>query len=92
MELSRQDVSVLLEALDAWEVKDANGRMMGSLLGAMLSRNDEERAKMKEMEDRENKKMEESMRIRKERAIILKAKLLQMRDGIEVDSLLNHSS
>jgi hypothetical protein len=58
------------------------------MLGAMLCRNEEQHEKM--MRDRERKEAEQSAKVRiiKERGVMLRAKLLHIRDSIDADHLL----
>ncbi len=80
-QLSDDDISVLLESLEAWVSKDFAGEMMGDLLGSMFIKDDpiakakfdDERLAQKVNRDREKV-------VRKERSIILRSKLLMMRN------------
>lgn len=76
--LDHDDINVLIEALEAWEHKDAAAEVMSGFVSAMLPHADERLAKMK-------RERESATRIRKERSVFLKAKLLTMRDGIEAE-------
>ena len=77
-ELTTDDISMLLEALTAWEDKDFSGMMIGTLIGGMLT-DDKEKAKR----DREVElvKYNEAKKVRQERSILLKAKLIGMKDS-----------
>ena len=75
-----------MESLDALEKKGGSGRMVGSLLGLMLSRDEEQRDEMldKLHPDSETERDEKLLA---ERIIIIKAKLLSMRDKAEAHEL-----
>jgi len=76
--LNNQKINTLIEALDSWECKDAVADILDKLLeqriGAPLP--PPEIVVMR-------KKREQDATIRKERSIMLKAKPLQMRDGLD---------
>lgn len=91
--LTREDIDVLIEATEAWESKDAAGELMGDLLQGMLSRGDEKTlAEMKQRKMEETRKREQEKKLRKERSIILRAKLISLRDSMDADSLLKEAS
>jgi hypothetical protein len=81
VELSRQDYSDLIEAVEAWENKDDASQMIGEMMEALVARGDKAHAAMirQEVESR-RREQALSKRIRKERSIMLRAKLIQMRD------------
>jgi hypothetical protein len=65
-ELTKQDIALLMEAIERWETPDIPC-VLGILNGP---RCDVER------------KMQEAWSLRKERSVILRAKLIQMRDSV----------
>jgi hypothetical protein len=93
-QLTRQDLDDLIDAVEAWENSGDAGEMAADLMGAMLCRGDD--PKMKAEVERatfeRKRELKAKKRIRKERSIMLRAKLLQIRDGVEADSLLADSS
>lgn len=78
--LTEADYDVLIEAIDYWEQKNA---MASSLMGALLIGfvPEDQRDKAKAEEDMHRRSAEAEIRLRKERGIVLKAKLLKMRDS-----------
>jgi len=87
-QLTATEIDILMEGLDEWVSKGLVGNMMGSLLGAMMCEKDESaRNEMKAHQSRENAEYESQKRLRKEQVIMLKAKLLKIRDGIEAASI-----
>ena len=77
--LELDDVQVLLEAMEAWENKDDAGALMSGMVGALLTKGDEEwKAKQKESDD----KLAAAKRMRKERSVLLRAKLIQFKDTL----------
>ena len=89
--LTEKDVDDLLEAVEAWKHKDAAGDLVGMIMIGALCKSPEEGAEMKrkmdEKEDRTNKQ-----RRRNERAIMLMAKLIQLRDGIQAEEVASKIS
>jgi hypothetical protein len=78
--LSSKEIDTLVDALEAWEKKDFGSKIMGSLLKGMLTKDDPvAKAKYEEEERVENEKEEREQRIRKETALMLKAKLVMMK-------------
>ena len=84
--LTDQDITLLIEALDIWENDPAKSGVMSSMLLAMLIPNleDAKRA-IRELDEKECTSVEKDLR--KERAILLKAKLVQMRQAIAAEKL-----
>lgn len=85
---SADDIDTLVEALEAWENKSDVGEFMGDLLGAMLCKDDPvAKAKMEtERRDRMQKADREKRR-RKERSVVLRAKLIDFRNAAAVEAL-----
>lgn len=85
--LDEQELNLIFEALDALEKVKEQEHRIGTIFGALFIRDDETREEYmtrKELELEENKKRETIM---KERIILLKAKLIGMRDAAQVSSL-----
>ena len=78
---SDSDIELLMEALDALEKKDVNDAFTTGLLGAMLTKDKDER--MNDFEKTMNDAQEKSKGL-KNRIILLKAKLIQMQDEMLV--------
>lgn len=88
MELTIEDIDVLIEAVEKWETADASDDLMFGMMGIMLAGSKENADKiLKEQEvDRANSK--EKRQVKKERAVLLKAKLIQMKDAMIIKSAL----
>lgn len=84
-DLTADDINVLIEALDAWKDKDAVGELMEDLLPAMLSRSKEEAQTLKPR-FAEKQGRAAAKALRKELAIVLQAKLIEMRMRIEAEA------
>ena len=90
MELNRSDLDVLIEAVEAWESSGALGELMGEMVAAIGGPKDgserEEWLRKREVEriTKQEAKAAEK-RIRKERSILLRAKLIAIRDRSEVE-------
>lgn len=87
-ELTEDDLNTLVEALEAWEHKDAAGEIMADIFAmAMMGRGDPASPRMLEAlaeQERAQLKRERMKANRKERSVILRAKLLQIRNGRRV--------
>ena len=85
-QLTVAEINTIIEALDAWTTSSKTSSLLGGLVfGAMMAGEQEggaEKAKdfVKEMTQGEDEKQKQ----REEIAVMLKAKLIKMRDGIEV--------
>lgn len=82
MDLTSQDIQDLLDALDCWESDISKGAFMTDMLGAVLVPKDQRekfRQEQSVARDRDNAKQRE----RKDRCIMLKAKIVGIRQRIE---------
>lgn len=89
-----QELNSLIEAVDAWVDKDLGADIMGAVFeGMAVDRGNPEAAlRAKQQADAARAKRDQERKIRKERAILLQAKLIQMRDSQAADKLLEDSS
>lgn len=78
----------MIDAVDAWEKRGGMGEMMGSLFGSMVCKDDDSRAKWEAEQAKSREKAEQKARLDRERGIMLKAKLIQIRDGIDAHAFL----
>ena len=93
MELTKQDIQVLLEAIDVWIRKDFAGNLMGSLMGSLIcGNNPKSKAEFEEKEKELQAKAEAEKQCREEQAIGLKAKLLSLRDSLEADAFVESAT
>ena len=83
-EFTEQEIGTLIDAVDAWVDKDFGGEVMGSLLEMMISDGapPEAKEKMKQRQEEDRIKAKQAKSMRKEQAIMLKAKLLKARDRV----------
>ncbi len=80
--LTNKEVDVLIDALTAWESKDLAGDLMSSLFTSILTKDDpESKAKMEAKEEERRLKSERETRERKEQSMLLKAKLIQIKQA-----------
>lgn len=89
-ELTTVEFDMLIDAIDAWVDKDFGGQIMIDMLSmALIPKDAPEEVKAKMESDRVNdkRKYEEKKRLRKEQGIMLKAKLLKIRDSICASSI-----
>jgi len=86
--LNRDDIELLMDALDALKAKASSDSMMGMMIGVMLSDSKEQaQSRIEEMERKEAGKREKQ-RCMEERIILVKAELIRMRDRVDVESVL----
>ena len=81
------DCDTLIEALDAWVSKDIAMELASSLIGSMLS-SDEQKEKFKRDEEERHRKRDEEHTIRKQTSVQLQAKLYTLRDSLLVEQLV----
>jgi hypothetical protein len=79
MELTKQECDTLIEAVDCWVRKDFSEGLFGAVLGSMIPKGSEAEAQWKEEQKADEVKRETAKKLRKEQAIMLKAKLLKIR-------------
>jgi len=88
-ELIDDDLDTLIEALEAWETKDMASEMMGDVLDTIVVIGDT-RAKAQLAEQRRTEKVKRTKEAnqRKERSVLLRAKLLTLRNRRRVESVI----
>jgi hypothetical protein len=86
-EFADDDIEVLMEALEAWEVKDAAATITTHVLDNMLARRLGHAPAATMKSDAEVRQLARDKRWRKERSLLLRAKLLQIRDRRHAESL-----
>jgi len=83
MQLNHDDIQLLLEACDSHERNFSSGALMGDMLSAMICRDEEQYKKMEATRAIERRAQEVKQRALKDTLIVLKAKLVTLRAGIE---------
>lgn len=76
-DFTMDDLYLLMEALEAWEQKDVAGQMMADLIGVISG--DDKESEENRREERWAKYASDN-RVRKERSILLRAKIVQYLD------------
>ena len=79
MELTKGDISTLIEAIDAWASMDHKNGLMSAMIGGLLIRDDNAR---EEMMDERLKNADFKAKEKDEIATILKAKLILMKNNL----------
>ncbi len=85
MKLDGDELTVLIEALEAWIHKDASGEMISSLIFGLFGKDD---VKMEQKMADMRAESDQKKVLRKDRAILIQAKLIQMRDGLVAESVM----
>lgn len=83
--LTKEDIQLLLEAVDSWVERGLSGYIVGTTLVAMVSRGAPDGKKVIEEHKMEYERTKNES---KERAIMLKAKLLSLKDKLDVESVI----
>lgn len=89
-QLTTKDIEVLMEALTAWEHKDELARTMIELTGPMIgldSGNGMLKATIAAKQKEATDEIDRAKTIRGERSILLKGKLLRIRDQVVLDQV-----
>jgi hypothetical protein len=87
-ELDDDDIATLVDALEAWEQKDLSGEIFSDILDTVMTSkeqrvaDDYKRARRDERQTRERDRA-----VRKERSVMLRAKLLTLRNRRRVERL-----
>ena len=89
MELTVQDLKVLIESVGDWQKKGTTNAMITSMLGASLAKSKEEG---KEIIDTTFKKAKASDEERFEIATVLKAKLIMMKSSLMESNLTENGA
>lgn len=94
--ITHEECDILLEALDVWELSESKDGLFGQTMKMMFAESpgmsEEERKESiheeAEVAMREQDEIKERTKIKKEKTIMIKAKLLSLRDSLGIDSLL----
>jgi hypothetical protein len=87
--INNQEIDILIEAVDEWVNKDSMGNLMTGLMGTLFTDKMDEvgKKKFEEMEAKKDRERKEARKLREETAIMLKAKLLSMKQRIAINQL-----
>jgi hypothetical protein len=84
---------VLVEALEAWESKDFAGEMMVDIVESIMKPdNPAAVAKLRDERQRDKHARERAKALRKERSVLLRAKLLTLRDRRRVEDTISRTA
>lgn len=88
-ELHDDDLGTLIEALEAWESKDDSGEIIGELFESILAgRDPQAKAQFEAVRNADKQKRVRAKANRKERSVLLRAKLLTLRDRRRVERVV----
>ena len=84
MQLTLEDISDLMDAVENWETKGATGEILGDLMDGILLKELtlEAQEEQKRRRDRQKEERNIETKIRKERSVLLRAKLIGLRQEI----------
>jgi hypothetical protein len=80
--LTIKDIEVLMEALEAWEREEGLKGVVGIMIGGLMAPDKEAREKIFAEQEEKAKEKHELTKANKEIAILLKAKLLLMKQEL----------
>jgi hypothetical protein len=83
--LTAEDINILIEALDAWTDKDAVANLMEDIIPIAIARSRQE-AESLQTKFSTKQGRAAAKALRKERAIVLQAKLIEMRIRLEAET------
>ncbi len=84
--LNDSDMTILIEALEAWVEKDAAGELMGELIVGLVGA--DKKGELKDTRAKQKEDAAQSKKLRKEQSILLQGKLIRMRDALVADGAL----
>lgn len=88
--LTQEDINLLLEAVETWkDIMPVEGHHMEVMMSGIVSGNPEQ---FKEAMGKAVEEAGRKRRSRKEQAILIQAKLIQMRDKMDVQEALQSAS
>lgn len=86
--LSNIEIDMLQQGLDALESSASRDGLFGMMLGTMLAPDKESRDRMMEERRIEEESKRVEQQLLRERIVLLKAKLIQMKDVAEVEAII----
>ncbi len=89
MNLTKQDVIVLMEAVESWETQSRTNDAMGLMIGALVARSADEHKEVQRCIEKTRRDEQQERQLRKERSIELLAKLLALRDSLDAESFVD---
>lgn len=88
-ELSDDDLAALMDALEAWETKDQAHEMFGDVVEMIVTKGDpSSHADLREQRRKEKVTRDRERAIRKERSVLLRAKILTLRERRRVEHVV----
>lgn len=87
MELTHDEIDILLEAMEKWETYDAMSDLTTTIFGAAFTRDAEQAKEFINKHEAERARKEGDKKAKRERSILIKAKLISMKDRALVDDV-----
>jgi len=87
-ELSIDEIRVLIDAMDAWEDKDFSGELLTSMLESLLPIGNREKSTIEMERKLRRDKMISDKANRKDRSVLIKAKLIMILDKKRVEEFV----
>jgi hypothetical protein len=91
MELTKEDLELLMQSIDAWLDQESSTEFSVAMLGVMFAATKEEREKSMLDSKARMEKASKSKAIKSERATLIKAKLIQMKQSVTADAVFNEA-
>lgn len=91
--LNDQDIELLMQGLDAIEKSESMSGLMGEMLGTMMARGDKDfLSKIDEDRRMAEFRRKQEKQLRREQVIMLKAKLVHIRQSVTAERFLDDAS
>jgi len=89
---TREDLDFLYECIEAKERDASTSSLMGTMMKTMMARTKEEAEKFIHDDELKMKEQKEAGRALRDRCILFKAKLIQMRDEHDAEAFMRRAS
>jgi hypothetical protein len=87
--ITKQDFTLLLEAIEVWEKEDTGPPIMAHVMVGMLNRGDQDaQDRIESLMNKRQAAADAERRMRKERGVMLRAKLITLRDSIDAEDFI----
>lgn len=81
---TNKEIDILIEGVREWKTKGTSEYIINSILTACLPDKKEDKESFEQKQKEERKKLEDEMKSKEDTAILLQAKLIQMKNKEEI--------
>ena len=85
-QLTKDELDILIQGVQSWETREINSELITVMFDAIIPNQDTKEQRQEKIKKmcREN---DEKRNARRERSTLLQAKLIKMKDALDIDSL-----